>query len=149
MKNGRWRHILIVKLILILIILIIIINNYIGTWEERQMATYLSVAIADIERDDMITNTAWIDYLIFLFHPFIIVYYYQYLLLSYIYNESDEMVTNRLDFIFILTLFSFYWESGWRSPFLKKGKWHSLQIVNLSTNKRNIVVKYLCHEYSH
>ena len=82
--------------------------NHIRTWEERQMATYLSVAIADIERDDMITNTAWIDYLIFLFHPFIIVYYYQYLLLSYIYNESDEMVTNRLDFIFILTLFSFY-----------------------------------------
>ena len=82
--------------------------NHIRTWEERQMATYLSVAIADIERDDMITNTAWIDYLIFLFHPFIIVYYYQYLLLSYIYIESDEMVTNRLDFIFILTLFSFY-----------------------------------------
>ena len=54
--------------------------DYIRTWEERQMATYLSVAIADIERDEMITNTAWIFSLfILLFDYFIIVYCYYHL----------------------------------------------------------------------
>ena len=49
--------------------------DYIRTWEERQMATYLSVAIADIERDEMITNTAWILlYFILFVHHFLIVY---------------------------------------------------------------------------
>ena len=54
--------------------------NYdsIRTWEERQMATYLSVAIADIERDEMITNTAWI---LFVFHIIISFFYYCLLLL--------------------------------------------------------------------
>ena len=40
--------------------------DYIRTWEERQMATYLSVAIADIERDEMITNTAWILFSVYI-----------------------------------------------------------------------------------
>ena len=119
-KNGRWRHIYQWRSLILR-----------GTrWSQRQPGFYFIL---------------YYYFILSLLFIIIIIYYYH-LILFHIYIERDEMVTNRLDFIAFL--FCSHFIERLAVPTFKNYSTGEKR-NNILTNKRNIVVKYLCHEYSH